>query len=79
MKTHAYFLTLIVFLAFNTSSLFGETFRVTNTDDSGVGSLRWAIDGVNASSSTDNTITFDNTLAGQTITWATTRRSSKTL
>lgn len=69
IKIHVYLSSLFLFLTFVTSSLFGDTFRVTNTDDSGVGSLRWAIDQVNASSSTDNTISFDNTLADQTITW----------
>ncbi|QDT45552.1 putative outer membrane protein pmp20 precursor [Gimesia alba] len=42
------------------------TFTVVNTDDSGAGSLRDAIEQANASSGAD-TITFDAGLAGQTI------------
>ncbi len=41
-------------------------FLVTNTNDSGVGSLRWAIDNANRASN-PQTIDFDPSLTGQTI------------
>jgi hypothetical protein len=46
--------------------LWGATYVVTNLDDSGTGSLRWAIGKANVSAVSD-TITFDHALAGGTI------------
>ncbi|WP_217594982.1 choice-of-anchor Q domain-containing protein, partial [Cohnella sp. GbtcB17] len=44
----------------------GSTFTVVNTNDSGTGSLRWAI--VQAGAVADGKVVFDPALAGQTIT-----------
>ena len=48
--------------AFGGSSLLAATFTVTNTNDSGSGSLRWAIEQANANPGSNDTITFDSGL-----------------
>ena len=50
--------TLMVFaFLFHVGAVHGGTFTVTNTADSGLGSLRWAITNANANPGT-NTINF---------------------
>ncbi len=53
------------------SSATASTFTVNNAGDNGSGSLRQAIEDLNAAGGNGHTITFDSSLAGQTITWST--------
>ena len=56
--------TLMVFaFLFHVGAVRGDTFTVTNTADSGPGSLRWAITNANANSGTANYINFNITTA----------------
>ncbi len=56
---------LIISLLLNTPGS-TDTYRVTNTDDTGPGSLRWAIDAANLYGGSD-TIAFDPALSGSVI------------
>ena len=51
---------LVVFaFLFHVGAAHGDTFTVTNTADSGLGSLRWAITNANANAGLTNTINFN--------------------
>ena len=53
-------LVVLAFL-FHAGAVHGGTFTVTNTADSGLGSLRWAITNANANPGTTNNINFNIT------------------
>lgn len=60
-------LTLLIFSLACTSAAWAANFTVNNTDDSGPGSLRQAVSDAAASAGTD-TIDFDSSLSGATVT-----------
>ncbi|MDZ7791045.1 MAG: choice-of-anchor D domain-containing protein [Xanthomonadales bacterium] len=70
-KRHPLTLAVAVALGLGSSQIVSAAeFTVTNTDDSGAGSLRQAIDDANTSGDASNTIVFDAGLTGETITLA---------
>lgn len=70
-KRHPLTLAVAVALGLGSSQVVSAAeFTVTSTDDSGAGSLREAIDDANNSGEASNTIVFDASLTGETITLA---------
>ncbi|MBQ9433174.1 MAG: hypothetical protein IJU26_03055 [Synergistaceae bacterium] len=62
------FLTTFILLLAMAVSSHAQTFTVTNSNPSGAGSLSWAVNSVNALTTTDNIISFDRRIKSVTLT-----------
>ena len=74
-----FFMTLILILTLAVPPANAQTFTVINTSPSGAGSLSWAVNSVNALTTTDNIISFDPSIKSITLPQELTLNNSVTL